>query len=126
MATTRSLISPTTNPLLEKALRDKLQRRNETGGSLGELEPLAIRLGLMQNTLKPRFREPQLLVFAADHGLAVDGIEAACARARRTNGAACCSTDQLPLTVFARIQQLDADGGRLRHGREPAAARRAC
>lgn len=62
MVTTRSLVSPTTQPLLEKALREKLQRRNEVGGSLGELEPLAIRLGLMQNSLKPRFREPQLLV----------------------------------------------------------------
>jgi nicotinate-nucleotide--dimethylbenzimidazole phosphoribosyltransferase len=28
----------------------------------------------MQNTLKPRFYDPQLVVFAADHGLAVDGI----------------------------------------------------
>ena len=35
-----------------------------------------MRLGLMQNTLKPRFRDPQLLMFAADHGLAVDGITA--------------------------------------------------
>ena len=74
MITARSLVAPTSNPLLERALADKLQRRSEIGGSLGELEPLAVRLGLMQNTLKPRFRDPQLLVFAADHGLAVDGI----------------------------------------------------
>ena len=74
MPVTRSLIAPTSNPLLERALREKLRRRAESAGSLGELEPLAIRLGLMQNSLKPAFREPQLVVFAADHGLAVDGL----------------------------------------------------
>ena len=30
----------------------------------------------MQNTLRPRFREPQLVLFAADHGLAVERIHA--------------------------------------------------
>jgi nicotinate-nucleotide--dimethylbenzimidazole phosphoribosyltransferase len=75
MASGRSLVSPTSSPALERALGDKLQRRKEAGGSLGELEPLAIRLGLMQNSLKPRLHDPQLLVFAADHGLAVDGIQ---------------------------------------------------
>ena len=106
MVATRSLVSPTSQPLLEKALREKLQRRNEVGGSLGELEPLAIRLGLMQNSLKPRFREPQLLVFAADHGLAVDGI--AGPKARPTHDTVrMLLGNQLPLTVFARAQQLE-------------------
>ena len=90
MAVSRSLITPTSNPLLERALRDKLQRRAEAAGSLGELEPLAVRLGLMQNTLKPRFRDPQLVVFAADHGLAVDGIDAAAEPSDRRAGAASC------------------------------------
>jgi nicotinate-nucleotide--dimethylbenzimidazole phosphoribosyltransferase len=106
MATTRSLVTPTTQPLLEKALREKLQRRNEAGGSLGELEPLAIRLGLMQNSLKPRFREPQLLVFAADHGLAVDGIAGPKGRATHET-VHMLLNNQLPLTVFARAQQLE-------------------
>ncbi|HSQ71622.1 MAG TPA: nicotinate-nucleotide--dimethylbenzimidazole phosphoribosyltransferase [Rubrivivax sp.] len=106
MANTRSLVSPTTQPLLEKALREKLQRRNEVGGSLGELEPLAIRLGLMQNSLKPRFREPQLLVFAADHGLAVDGITGPKGRATHET-VHMLLNNQLPLTVFARAQQLE-------------------
>lgn len=106
MATSRSLVSPTTQPLLEKALREKLQRRNEVGGSLGELEPLAIRLGLMQNSLKPRFLEPQLLVFAADHGLAVDGITGPKGRATHET-VQLLLTNQLPLAVFARAQQLE-------------------
>src|SRR5512137_1607170 len=106
MVTSRSLVTPTSNALLERALREKLQRRSETTGSLGELEPLAIRLGLMQNTLKPRFREPQLLMFAADHGLAVDGIPAP--QGQQTHEIVHrLLTHQLPLTVFARTQQLE-------------------
>lgn len=104
--TGRSLVSPTSNPLLEKALREKLQRRRETSGSLGELEPLAVRLGLMQRTLKPRFREPQLLVFAADHGIAVDGVGDQ--RQRSTHEVVLqLMTGRLPISVFARIQQLE-------------------
>jgi nicotinate-nucleotide--dimethylbenzimidazole phosphoribosyltransferase len=106
MVVNRSLVSPTTNPLLERALREKLQRRNEAGGSLGELEPLAIRLGLMQNTLKPRLRNPQLLVFAADHGLAVDGIPDALGRPTHET-VRMLLTNQLPLSVFARVQRLE-------------------
>ena len=49
MSVHRSLITPTSNPLLEQALRDKLQRRAGTAGTLGELEPLAIRLGLIEH-----------------------------------------------------------------------------
>ncbi len=112
MVTNRSLVTPTSSPALEKALRDKLQRRNEAGGSLGELEPLAIRLGLMQNTLKPRLHDPQLLVFAADHGLAVDGIQTPgrqgglAARTTRET-VRMLLTNQLPLAVFARAQQIE-------------------
>jgi nicotinate-nucleotide--dimethylbenzimidazole phosphoribosyltransferase len=110
---TRSLIAPTSNPLLERALRDKLQRRAETIGSLGELEPLAVRIGLIQNTLKPRFREPQLMLFASDHGLAVEGLPTPPGQgtAERAWQAL---TGQLPVAVFARIQGLTlsvVDGG---------------
>ncbi len=106
MSGSRSLVTPTSSPLLEKALREKLTRRNEAGGSLGELEPLAIRLGLMQNSLKPVLIDPQLLVFAADHGLAVDGITDPQARATHET-VQMLLTNQLPLTVFARAQQLE-------------------
>jgi nicotinate-nucleotide--dimethylbenzimidazole phosphoribosyltransferase len=106
MVTSRSLVTPTSNPLLERALREKLQRRNDVSGGLGELEPLAIRLGLMQNTLKPRFRDPQLLVFAADHGLAVDGVQGP-QRKSTCDVVVQLLTNQLPLTVFARSQMLD-------------------
>lgn len=106
MSVNRSLIAPTTNPTLEQALRDKLKHRSETTGALGELEPLAVRLGLVQNTLKPRFRAPQLAIFAADHGLAVDGIGTA-GRLSTANLVHRLLTSQLPVSVFARIQGLE-------------------
>jgi nicotinate-nucleotide--dimethylbenzimidazole phosphoribosyltransferase len=105
MVGSRSLVTPTSSPLLEKALREKLSRRNEVGGSLGELEPLAIRLGLMQNTLKPVLHDPQLLVFASDHGLAVDGVCDPAARPTHET-VQLALTDQLPLTLFARAQHM--------------------
>ncbi len=95
------LIAETANPLFEQALLEKLYRRGDVPGSLGELEPVAVRLGLLQHSLKPRFSQPQLFVFAADHGLAVDGIHAA--QGRQTDE----MTLQLlagghPMAVFAR------------------------
>lgn len=106
MSVNRSLITPTANPLLEQALREKLQRRSETTGSLGELEPLAVRLGLMQNTLKPRFRAPQIVLFASDHGLAVDGVGVP-GGASTAKLVARLLSSQLPVSVFARIHALE-------------------
>ena len=106
MSVNRSLITSTSNPLLEQALRRKLQRRGEVTGVLGELEPLAVRLGLIQNTLKPRFRSPQIAIFAADHGLAVDGIGVS-GRPSTAQLAHQLLTSQLPVAVFARIQGLE-------------------
>src|SRR5688500_8706267 len=100
---TRSLISPTSNPLLERALREKLQRRSVTSGSLGELELLAILLGLMHISVMPRLRDPQVIVFASDHVLAVDGILPLERRSTREHVHQLLS-GQLPLAVFARIQ----------------------
>lgn len=106
MPVNRSLISPTSSALLESALRDKLLRRSETTGSLGELEPLAIRLGLMQNTLKPRLRDPQVVLFASDHGLAVDGLHHPHQRSTREQVLQLLSA-QLPVAVFSRIQGME-------------------
>ncbi len=106
MSVNRSLITPTSNATLEQALRDKLRRRSENSGSLGELEPLAIRLGLIQNTLKPRFVSPQIVVFGADHGLAVDGIGDPSRQSTATLVQQLL-TSQLPVSVFARSQGLE-------------------
>jgi len=102
----RPLIAPIANPVLEEALRAKLKRRRETTGSLGELEPLAIQLGLIQNTLKPSFEDPQIVVFAADHGLAVDGVGASMRRSTAELVDNLLDL-RLPISVFAHIQGLE-------------------
>lgn len=107
MSINSSPILPTWNPLLEQALRDKLQRRAETAGSLGELEALAIRVGLMQNSLKPRFRAPQLTLFAADHGLVVDGLTQGRRQTSTAERVHRLLASKLPVSVFASIQGLE-------------------
>lgn len=99
------MITPTANLQLEQALRFKLQQRAELDGGLGLLEPLALRLGLIQNTLRPRFRAPQITLFAADHGLAVDGIGAR--HASTSTLVARLLNSQLPVAVYARLQGLE-------------------
>ena len=102
-ATQRSLITPTANPLLARALRDKLAKRSAEVGSLGELEPLALRLGLLQNSLKPRLNDPQLIIVASDHGLAVDGIVIAPGHST-ADEVHRILTGRMPVAVLAPIQ----------------------
>jgi nicotinate-nucleotide--dimethylbenzimidazole phosphoribosyltransferase len=45
-------------------------------GSLGDLEAWAIRLACIQRTLTPRIDRARVLVFAADHGVAAEGVSA--------------------------------------------------
>lgn len=59
---------------LASALRKKLQARYQTSVGLGSLDLLAVRMALIQGTLAPRLIDPQMLVFAGDHGLVVDRI----------------------------------------------------
>ena len=106
MSSYHNLISPTGNTQLELALREKLLRRSQTTGELGELEPPAVRLGLIQRTLKPRFQAPQIVVFAADHGIAVDGVGSEDRNSTSVLVQALL-TSRLPLSVFARIQGLE-------------------
>ncbi|MEY8875603.1 MAG: nicotinate-nucleotide--dimethylbenzimidazole phosphoribosyltransferase [Leptothrix sp. (in: b-proteobacteria)] len=98
------LIASTARPSLAQALQLKLDRRSAISGRMGELEPLAVRLGLIQNTLRPRLRQPQLLVFAGDHGLAVD----LATPAERTSATRVDDVLQarVPLPVFAHHQGL--------------------
>ncbi len=50
-------------------------------GSLGQLEELAIQLGQLQAVEHPTCRAPSLLLFAGDHGVAVEGVSAYLPRA---------------------------------------------
>ena len=61
---------------LEAALRVKIDGKAKPVGALGALETVALRLGLVQQTLAPQVERAQLLLFAADHGLSARGVSA--------------------------------------------------
>jgi len=69
-------VPPANDAALRERLLHKLDRKTKPPGSLGRLEALALRVGLALGSDSPRLVEPQMLVFAADHGLAARGVSA--------------------------------------------------
>ncbi|MDP2416116.1 MAG: nicotinate-nucleotide--dimethylbenzimidazole phosphoribosyltransferase, partial [Hydrogenophaga sp.] len=71
---------PTLNDIAQPALAARLQHlldnKTKPLGSLGRLETLAQRIGLILGTEAPVLMAPQLVVFAGDHGLAARGVSA--------------------------------------------------
>ena len=63
-------------PALTKALQHKLDNKTKPLGSLGRIESLALQLGEILGTESPALDQPQMVVFAGDHGLTARGISA--------------------------------------------------
>ena len=63
-------------PELASQLQRVLDNKTKPVGSLGRIEALAQRIGLILGSAQPQLRDPQMLVCAADHGLAARGVSA--------------------------------------------------
>ena len=61
---------------LAAQLQTCIDEKTKPLGSLGQIESLAVQIGLIQRSLTPTLIEPQVMVFAADHGIAQRGVSA--------------------------------------------------
>ncbi|MDP2264290.1 MAG: nicotinate-nucleotide--dimethylbenzimidazole phosphoribosyltransferase [Hydrogenophaga sp.] len=63
-------------PALATRLQQLLDNKTKPVGSLGQIERLAQRIGLILGSEAPELQSPQLVVYAGDHGLAARGVSA--------------------------------------------------
>ena len=76
MTFTAPIIDDIAQPVLAARLQHLLDNKTKPVGSLGQIERLAQRIGLILGSEAPVLTDPQLVVFAGDHGLAARGVSA--------------------------------------------------
>ncbi|QKJ64588.1 nicotinate-nucleotide--dimethylbenzimidazole phosphoribosyltransferase [Flavobacterium sp. M31R6] len=68
--------SHSSDSTLSETLQQKIDNKTKPTGSLGVLETLAKQIGTVFQTLEPKITKPNIVVFAADHGIGNHGVSA--------------------------------------------------
>ena len=71
-----STVSNLHDDSLAQRVQHLIDHQTKPLGALGRLEALALQLALIQGNEAPALHAPQLVVFAADHGIAAQGVSA--------------------------------------------------
>jgi nicotinate-nucleotide--dimethylbenzimidazole phosphoribosyltransferase len=64
------------DPQRAARVQHRIDNKTKPLGALGRIEALALQLALVLKSDTPQLLQPQLVVFAADHGLAAQGVSA--------------------------------------------------
>lgn len=67
-----NILHPDNN--IRQSLVDKIDNLTKPKGALGTLEQLALQIGLIQQTQAPTIKNPQNIIFAADHGIVEENV----------------------------------------------------
>ena len=76
MTTTIPTLANLQDAELTARLQHTLDNKTKPQGSLGRIEAVALQIGQILDTTQPALEQPQMVVFAGDHGLTAQGVSA--------------------------------------------------